>query len=224
MKNPPFLNSNIYHIYNRGVDKGKTFMNDQDYYQFIHDLFEFNNKDQTPHLKNNGEVRPLRFKKEKREPLIEILSFVLMPNHYHLILRQKEDNGVSKFMQKLGTGYTMYFNGKYKRIGSLFQGKFKAKLIKRESHLLYLPFYIHLNPIKLINKKSSLSEKWKFLKNYKWSSFKDYIGEKNFPSVINKEFLSETLGNKNNHKKEIKNYLKKDKIINALKNQIDEII
>ncbi len=223
MKQPPFLNSNIYHIYNRGVDKRKTFMDDRDHFQFIHDLYEFNNKNLTPHLKNNGEVQPLRFNKKSRDPLVEILSFVLMPNHYHLILRQKIDGGISKYMQKLGTGYTMYFNEKYKRTGSLFQGRFKAKLIKQNSHLLHLPFYIHLNPINLINKNSSFAKKWEFLKNYRWSSFKDYIGEKNFPFVIHKEFLSKTLGNKNQHKKEIKKYLKKDKAINAIKNLIDEI-
>lgn len=231
MKQPPFLNSQIYHIYNRGVDKRKIFMDNQDYFQFINDLLEFNDKNPSNYLKQKvQEVEPPRRERggnsdsKSKEPLIEILSFVLMPNHYHLILMQKEDAGISKFMQKLGTGYTMYINEKYKRNGSLFQGRFKAKLIKHDNHLLYLPFYIHLNPIKLIEKNLPFTKKWEFIKNYKWSSLKDYIGEKNFPSIINKKFLSETLGNKNKHTKEIKNYLRKDKVMNTFKNQIDEII
>ncbi len=118
-----------------------------------------------------------------------------MPNHFHLIVKQLVDGGITKFMHKLGTGYTLYFNQKYKRTGSLFEGKFKRIYIDKDEYLIHLSRYIHLNPIELIQhdwKKRGIKD-WEkvneFLKNYRWSSYPDYIGKKNFPSVIKKDFL-----------------------------------
>ena len=164
MKKPQFVNNQIYHLYNRGVEKRKVFLDDGDHFRFIHDLSEFN--DIEPALPSNIqfslrrpsqftsqclEVEPLNIGKEgSKKPLIEILAFCLMPNHYHLLVRQLIDNGITRFMQKLGTGYTMYFNQKNKRVGSLFQGRFKAVPIENERHFLYIPYYIHLNPLGLI--------------------------------------------------------------------------
>ena len=113
-----------------------------------------------------------------------------MPNHFHLIIREKEIGGISKFMQKLITGYTMYFNQLNERSGSLFQGKFKASHIDNDRYLSYLISYVHLNPIKIIdpewkergirNKKSAE----KFLDNYKYSSFVDYCGVNRYEKSI----------------------------------------
>ncbi len=125
MKHPPFANSYIYHIYNRGVEKRKVFLDDQDYFRFIHDLYEFN--DENPVLNVNYRLQhrqskymgvQLPYIKNERKLLVDILVWCLMPNHYHLILRQRRDNGIVLFMQKLGSGYTNYFNLKYKRVGS----------------------------------------------------------------------------------------------------------
>ena len=116
MKKPQFENGEIYHIYNRGVEKRKTFLEDKDYFRFIHDLFEFN--DTVPAGKYfifgglTSENKAQDPKSRKRDLLVEILNFCLMPNHYHLLLRQSKNNGISKFIQKLDTGYTMYFNQK----------------------------------------------------------------------------------------------------------------
>jgi len=235
MKQPPFLNSYIYHIYNRGVEKRDIFMDDHDRFQFIHDLFEFNDENAAVGLqkynKKFAEVEPAevqppqiqikrRQRKDERKLLVEILAFVLMPNHFHLLLRQKIDNGVSRFMQKIGTGYTMSFNKKYERVGSLFQGRYRAVLVEKDAHLRYLPFYIHLNPTKLTC-GGSTSTGWNFLENYRWSSLPDYIGKKNFPSVIQREFLSIILGSNEEHKKEIKNWLRNNRDV---KNLINEII
>ncbi|MCK5022241.1 MAG: transposase [Candidatus Pacebacteria bacterium] len=221
MKKPSFLNNHIYHIYNRGVEKRNIFLDDHDYFQFIHNLYEFNDVNPVSKLKNSifqsTEVERENNKNE-REPLVEILAFVLMPNHYHLLLRQLVDDGISRFLQKIGTGFTMSFNQKYDRVGCLFQGRFKAVLVEEESHLLYLPMYIHLNPIKISG--GSTSGDWEFLKNYRWSSLHDYIGKKNFPSVISKEFLLDTLGSSKEYQEELKSWLKKD---NNFKDIIDEI-
>ncbi len=222
MKKPPFLNDQIYHIYNRGVEKRNIFMDDYDYLKFIHDLYEFN--DENPVDKAIGfqlsEVEPpkvgktykyKRYRKISRKPLIEIFVFELMPNHFHLMVRQLIDGGIVKFMQKLGTGYTMSFNEKYDRVGPLFQGSFKAVMIERDAHLMYLPHYIHLNSLDLITfggrTSESAEEKMEFLENYRWSSLPDYLGKKNFPSITERDFILDSVGGIKAYKKAIKEFL-----------------
>jgi putative transposase len=213
----------LYHIYNRGVEKRDIFVEKGDYVRFIHDLFEFNNT-----------VFPKRFIRcknsikgnsddHKRNIIVEILAYCLMPNHYHLLVRQVEDGGIIKFMQKVGTGYTMYFNSKYKRSGVLFQGKFKSALINNEGYFRYIPYYIHANPLDLMpNKLKSeesfnLRESLRFLESYRWSSYLDYIGDNNFPSVISSKFLNEFWNGSEQYKKSMKDCLRDKKL-----NNIDE--
>lgn len=217
MQKPSFVNNKIYHIYNRGVEKRNIFGDDKDRFRFVHDLFEFNDTKPALNLnyyfgKQSMEVEP-QYIRKPRKLLVEILAFCLMPNHYHLLLRQKLDKGIIAFMQKLGTGYTMYFNQKYERVGSLFQGRFKAILVNNDTHLLYLPHYIHLNPLDLAmpdwREKEIINHKkvMKFLESYRWSSFQDYIGIKNFPSVTQRNFVLELFGDQKNYKAAIKDYL-----------------
>ncbi len=151
MKKSILANDQIYHIYNRGVDKRDVFMDNQDYLRFIHNLFEFNDR---ALISNNGYYfdssnSNKMTERKPRQLLVNILIFTLMPNHFHLLVQQKEENGIIKFMQKLGTGYAMYFNKKYDRVGGLFQGRFKAVLVNKDSHFIHLPFYIHANPLDL---------------------------------------------------------------------------
>jgi len=226
MKKPPFVNDQIYHIVNRGVEKRNIFMDDNDYLRFLYNLVVFNSthtpdrnvdrdiKKQDILNKLMSNVSPFS---ENGELLVEILVFELMPNHFHLMVRQLVDGGIIKFMQKLGTGYTMYFNIKYERVGALFQGRFKAVLVEKDAHFLYLPYYIHTNSIDLISVQGSTSnrlngwgEKMKFLENYKWSSFPDYIGKKNFPAVTQRDFLMETFGGENGHRKGMREWLKEE--------------
>ncbi|MCM8793287.1 MAG: transposase [Candidatus Omnitrophica bacterium] len=191
MKKVEFSSHQFYHIYNRGVDKRRIFEDENDYVRFIHSLFEFN--DQYPALPFSQIYK--REKKRDRELLVNIICFSMMPNHFHLILEQLNDGGITKFMRKLGTGYTMYFNEKYKRTGALFEGKFKAIHIENDKYLLHLSRYIHLNPVELIEahwKEKGIEDFNKvkdFLEKYRWSSFLDYIGIENFPSIIKKDFL-----------------------------------
>lgn len=122
-----------------------------------------------------------------------------MPNHFHLIARENDDRGISKFMQKLTTGYTMYFNKVNNRTGTLFQGKFKAEHADTDNYLSYLMPYIHLNPVKLIEpkwKETGIKDKsWAeiFLNNYKYSSYLDYTKEVTRPEskILNKKALPE---------------------------------
>jgi len=205
-------------------------MNDKDRIRFIHDLFEFNDIAQVKNMffyldKETSEIEPMYLKpnRKPRKLLVEILMFVLMPNHFHIILKQKTENGISKFMQKVGTGYTNYFNKKHKRSGVLFQGKFKAKIVDKHSYFLHLPHYIHSNPLKIndYQSRTSLVEQMKFLEDYRWSSFPDYIGKKNFPSVTQREFLLDFYGGSKKYKKETKDWLKN---IPAKSTEIKEIL
>lgn len=217
MKKPQFSTDGFYHIYNRGVEKRQVFLDNSDYFRFIHDLFEFNDEAyaqniyyKLPSLKSY-EVQPRKI--SKRKLLVEIIAFCLMPNHFHLLLRQNADNGIVKFMQKLGTGYTMYFNQKYQRVGGLFQGRFKAVLIEKDSHFLYLPHYIHLNPLDLKmpswrdKKINNISGALKFLESYRWSSYLDHIGKKNFPSVISANLFKKFYGTPKEYQKSLREWL-----------------
>lgn len=218
MKKPQFTTNAFYHIYNRGVEKRKTFLNTDDYFRFVHDLFEFNDEASAnnlyyyrlPSLKSY-EVQPHKI--SKRKLLVEIIAFCLMPNHFHLFLRQHADGGIVRFMQKLGTGYTMYFNKKYQRVGGLFQGRFKAAHIERESHFLYLPHYIHLNPLDLKTPSwrhrniENAQKAFEFLESYRWSSFLDHSGKKNFPSVISTNLFKKFYGTPKEYTKSLRAWL-----------------
>jgi putative transposase len=117
-------------------------------------------------------------------------------------------------MRKIGTGYTNYFNKKYDRNGALFQGKFKSVHIERDSHLMYLPIYMHLNPLDYGFREwregriHDLKKAVEYLEGYRWSSYLDYIGKKNFPSIIKKDFLLHRLGDEQSQKVEILNWIK----------------
>jgi putative transposase len=123
-----------------------------------------------------------------------------MPNHIHLLIRQVKDDGIKKFMIKVGTGYARYFNVKYSRKGYLFQNRFRSVHIKDDRQFQIIFRYIHANPISLIEsgwKEDGIKNPkkiTKFLEKYKWSSYQDYIGIKNFPSVTERDFVSETIG------------------------------
>ena len=179
-----------YHIYNRGNDKRITFQNKADYGRFIALLYLCNS------VKNIRLSDYPRAKLEKlldikrEETIVDIGAYCLMPNHFHLLIHEKTENGISKFMQKLLTAYTMYFNKKNERTGSLFSGLFKSTHANEDEYLKYLFSYIHLNPIKLIEpmwKEKGISDKKKansFLNSYDYSSFLDFTGKQRKESVI----------------------------------------
>ncbi len=202
MRRLQFDNDHVYHIYNRGVEKRDVFLEDRDYLRFIVNLYEFN--DGAPALNFgrdlNSQPIEVRLQSERTTPLVEILAFCLMPNHYHLMLKQLKESGLTEFMRKLATGYTNYFNLKYQRVGPLFQGKFKAVLLEREQHFQHLPHYIHLNPLDLTipdwrdGMIKDTTKAMDYLKTYRWSSLPDYLGIRNFPTVTSRQLLTECIG------------------------------
>lgn len=119
---------------------------------------------------------------DRGDTLVDLIAYCLMPNHFHLLVREHTEGGISRFMQKLTTAYTMYFNTRYERTGALFQGKYKAEHAHEDRYLKYLISYIHLNPVKLIepnwkeNGIKNLRKAREFLETYHYSSFQDFSG------------------------------------------------
>ncbi|MEK7635141.1 MAG: transposase [Patescibacteria group bacterium] len=190
-----FAPEEYYHIYNRGTDKREIFTNEKDYERFIQSLYLFNSEERIV-LKMISKKD--RFSYEREETLVDIGAYCLMSNHFHLLVRAKNDEGVSSFMKKLQTSYSMYFNKKYERNGSLFQGPFKAEHVGRDEYLKYLFAYIHLNPIKIIDPEwkengiADMSESKNYLNLYKHSSYIDYlVGGRQEANILNKAVFPE---------------------------------
>ncbi|MEK9135085.1 MAG: transposase [Patescibacteria group bacterium] len=206
-----FADNEIYHIILRGIDNNLIFKDIDDYYRGIFSIYEFNNKKSVAILKRRQEIKSNKKKFLKigqgpssssfdiRDKLVEVLTFCFMPNHIHLLVRQIEGGGMTKFLSKVGTGFAGYFNRKYNRKGYVFQNRFKAVHIKDDEQLKTVFAYIHANPVSLVEPKwkesgvKNLRKVIKFLENYKWSSYLDYIGQKNFPSVTDRKFISEIM-------------------------------
>lgn len=136
-----FGNEEIYHIYNRGTDKRPIFSNMADVGRFIESMQLMNSISPIKGIKHFHQKK----NQEESEPLVEILAYSLLDNHFHLLLKQTAPDGISKFMHRLGSGYTTYFNLKHNRSGSLFQGPFKAKHIDSDAYLAHVTAYVHAN-------------------------------------------------------------------------------
>lgn len=205
LRNEKILPDEYYHIYNRGNGKNKIFLDKEDYDRFMKILFICNSEYNFIFRESIVKRKINAWDFEKGSNLVDIGAWVLMPNHFHIILIssshrqglwQKELNPISMFMQKVSTSYVMYFNKKYNRSGSLFEGKFKSKRIDKENYLEYLFSYIHLNPIKLIQKDwkengiKDIEKSILFLNKFKYSSFLDYKNEtRKEGKILNKEFF-----------------------------------
>jgi putative transposase len=222
VKRPQFVENEIYHITIRGVEQRPIFIDDQDRWRLIFSLYEFNTTEQVTILhkrKTRGKNKKI-FKDfgekqniKDRDCLVDILAFVFMPNHLHLLLRQIKPSGVSSFMQKIGSGYTVYFNGKHSRVGHLFQGKFKATHIDNNEYLKTVFTYIHTNPISIINplwKDKGIDNPntaKKFLEEYRWSSYLDYLGKNNFTSITSRDFFNAVFDNQKTLKKFVDSWI-----------------
>src|ERR1035437_5820704 len=194
-----FSEGEYYHIYNRGVDKRDIFMDKYDYDRFLL-LLEICNSNlpiDVREMKKNITSEGQTFG-ENSQTLINIGVWCLMPNHFHLLVSEKVEGGISLFFQKLLTAYSMYFNKKYNRKGSLFGSRFQAEHANTDNYLKYLYSYIHLNPVKLIQsdwKEKGIEDLEKakdFLKNYEYSSYLDYSDyNRKENKILNKEVFPE---------------------------------
>jgi len=165
-----YVVNGVYHIYNRGVEKRQIFLDDRDYNTFLYYLKSYL-------LPVDKQTKPPPSIKRLADFTlcheIKLIAYVLMPTHFHLMIKQKTEKAMTELMRRLSNAYVEYFNKRYERVGALFQGRYKAVLIKEDDYLLHLTRYLHLNPFELFS-----SEKQPFtkLRNYQYSSFPDYIG------------------------------------------------
>jgi len=209
-------NQEFYHIIKKGV--GKIFLDEEDRLRFVNSLLVCNDKDpvpwasrafwdkRSPYFLTKTDCTP-------KKPLVEIHAFTLMSNHFHLLVRQLIEKGIQILMQKLG-GYSRYFNKKYGREGTLFQAPYKVIHISTEEQLKNTFVYIHTNPVALVEsgwkgwKVKNPSRAIGFLeKKYRWSSYWDYLGKKNFPQVTKRDFFLELFGGKKGIREEIESWI-----------------
>jgi len=178
MRKTILVGGEFYHIYNRGVDKREIVSDIYDANRFVTAMIEFNTIEPIGSIYNvtskrkNGEQNN---RKPKTNKLVEVVCYCLNPNHFHFVLKQVADEGISKFMHRLSTGHTKYYNEKYERTGALFQGSFKAKYIAGNDYLLHLSAYVNLN-----NKLHHISGDKESLVR---SSYNQYSGGKTALSV-----------------------------------------
>ena len=179
MANPPFITGEYYHVYNRGVEKRNIFIGKRDYGRFL-ETINFYRKAPVPMKLSDFRRGIIKMKKPgNQKEIVKILSYCLMPNHYHLLVQQLINGGITEFLRKLSDSYTRYFNTKHERIGPLFQGSFKAKLIQTDEYLLQLSKYIHRNAFPLVEWEGKV---------YPYSSYPYYLsGEEH--SFCNTDFI-----------------------------------
>lgn len=210
IRKQPFIVGKIYHIYNRGVAKGLICREEADFWRFLQGLCLFNDEKSVSNIlwqiqRNRGRLTLNVLKDyivtegENREKLVRILGYCILDNHYHLLVEEIKESGISQFMHKLGSGYGHYFNEKYDRVGGLYQGTFKSVLVDNELYLQYLLVYINvLNPlgIKNPNWKEDGIKNIEFaledLKKYLWTTHHEYAGLRK-SLIIEKGVLGEIL-------------------------------
>lgn len=185
-----FVNEYVYHIYNRGVERRRIYTSDWEYKRFLMllDYYRFKGKllSFSEYLKLPNEIRQLQYHQTalRNQPAIEIIAFCLLPNHFHLIIKQKADFGIVRSLSNISNSYAKYFNIKHKRVGPLFQGPFKAVLVETDEQLLHLSRYVHINPV--ISSLVKLPE----LGKYFWSSLPTYLGHASLPFISSQTVLS----------------------------------
>jgi len=199
MRNLLFADGEIYHIYNRGVEKRPTFTDKREYERAILSLMYYSFESPSLRLSkalllNADEKRRFFQKLKEKSKITEILAYCLMANHYHLLVRQTKKNGIRKLLTYFGNSYSKYFNTKHKRSGALFQGIFKAVHIEDDEQLTHVSRYIHLNPV------SSFIVSEKRLEDYPWSSFPQYTGKVS-DGLCNIHIVLDLFSSKNAYKK-----------------------
>jgi len=207
----------LYHVINRGVDGRNIFLDTQDYARFVHDLYEFN--DVAPALEfHHAASRTANVGRTTsyiRKRLVDIHGWELMKNHFHLLLSERIEGGITLFLRKM-SGYARYFNERHGRRGTLFQGNTKKILIARQEHFLYILHYLHLNSLDYLpgarkwrerdkGTIKDISKTLEYLRNYRWGSYLDYCGTPNFPSILTTSLFDSALGA--NYTYAIKEYL-----------------
>jgi len=171
----------FYHVYNRGVEKRVIFLDRQDY-EHLRELLYVMNSTQPIVLRDIHQEVLSTYEYDRGGTLVAIGAYCLMPNHFHVLASPLVEHGLSTFMTKVGTSYAMYFNKKYQRTGTLFEGKFKTQWVDDDRYFKYLYAYIHLNPVKLLQsdwKERGIADPvaaYQYATSYAYSSLPDFLG------------------------------------------------
>jgi len=206
MRNIKIAPGEYYHIFNRGVNKQLIFHDNIDRTRFLFIVLYF----QSPVVLQNISRSVKSFVKHSvfnidketeqkiiKDKFIELISFCLMPNHFHFIIKEVKENGIAKYMQRVLNSYTKYYNTRYNKSGHLFQGPYKAVHVEDNKQLLHLSSYIHRNPRELkewFNKES----------NYQWSSYQDFVNKNRFEKLLVFDIISEQFKSKNEYNEFVK--------------------
>ncbi len=180
-----------YHCYNRGVDKRRVFCSPHDYRRFLQALYLSNSTKAIHQNDVNFLSHDEIFRHIRGDPLVSIAAYCLMPNHFHIVMQEIVEGGISSYMQKVGTAYTMYFNKRNERTGNLFLKPFRARRITSEAHFMHIPNYLHLNPAELFEPhwkrgilRADIAQLKKRLLNYEYSSAGYYFGAPRAESLV----------------------------------------
>lgn len=222
MRKEKFGVGNIVHVYNRGNRKQEIVRDDLDRWRFLQALFYLNNdiSTQNPFRTLEDLLKPgfnrlfsdmiWPEKLGERKPLVKILAYVLKDNHFHLILEEIQENGITRFMHKLGVSLTNRFNTRYEEVGRLFQGPYKTKVVKDDNYLTYLNIYVQLKNVFEIypggfeEALKNFDKAFEFAKNYPYSSLTSYFNKNNFKIIEPDNLLEGLIENE----KEFKDFAK----------------
>ncbi len=202
MRKEKNVRGEYYHVINRGNNKQTIFKDERDLARFLFLILYFqspvglcNISRQVAYFLKNDEfnVSKIATKEITENRNVELIAFVLMPNHFHLILKEHKENGISNYMQRILTSHSKYFNAKNKTTGHLFQGPFKIILIKDDPQLLYLSAYAHNNAREL--------KRWNGREHlFPWSSYQDYVGENRWGELLKPDIILDQFPNKEKYK------------------------
>jgi len=196
---PKFVTGRIYHVYNRGVAKQIIFHDTQDYLHYLSTLNFYLEKHPKTKFSATSKIKRLNiFSNEPKNPLVEILAYCLMPNHFHLLLKQVSDEGITTFIRRSSNSYTRAYNTRYDRIGTIYQGRFSAVSVKNDEQLLHLSRYIHLNPY-----VANICEK---PEDYIWSSYNTHYLKKISDRLCHSNFIMSIIGSKKKYQEFINEY------------------
>lgn len=213
------VNNEIYHVFNRGVEKRPTFTDKREFQRGM-DTLKFYRFSNLPfklskffNIAQSERIQIMQKIEKESRKLVEIICFVLMPNHFHFLLKQLQDNGISTFIANFSNSYAKYFNTKNERVGPLFQGRFKAVHIQDDEQLIHVSRYIHLNPA-----VSSLI-KIEGLENYFWSSYPEYLNLVN-THIVDKSLILSFFKSVNEYKKLVMDQFEYGKKLEQIKHLI----
>jgi putative transposase len=207
---PVFVKDGVYHIYNRGVAKGTLFRTANDYAHFLDTLsFYREAKPVTKLSLASRATLAVNLSQPPQRPLVDILSFCLMDNHFHLTVRQCEDDGISSYLSQVQNSYSRYFNVKYDRVGTMFQGRFQAVSVRRDEQLLHLTRYHHLNPV--VARLVERPEDWP------WSSYASHYLKNISDRLCQPQLVIKMVGSREKYRAFVQDYIDYARSVHELK-------